>query len=210
MTYHSSRKRGGGRSHGNRSSGHRKSSYDSSAKYECKGRTQAKRIASSKLYTSSGERIRNPDAYTAAGGRAYSSNGSKIRNPTAYQNAIEASVRQNTNDPKFLYHYTDKSSAEKIAETGLIKASQSGAMGHGTYMTAKQPRCSLDGLLTNNYGQAHPSNRRSQVDCYVRVDADRVRAENGSAELGRNVWKVPGSVDLAKTDAFIGERQSKR
>ena len=82
-------------------------------------------------------------------------------------------------------------------------------MGRGVYLTAKPPRCASDSLLSNNYGQALPTNQ-SKVESYVRVDADTITAENGSKEMGRNVWKASGSVDATKTTgAVVGNRQSK-
>ena len=115
----------------------------------------AKKIASSKMYTSSGEPIRDVEAYRAAGGQVYSSNGQVIHNPVAYRNTIEASVRQNTTDPKYLWHYTDTKGAKSIAESGTIKASSTGLGGPGTYGTAKPPRCTSNNLLNNNYGVGH-------------------------------------------------------
>ncbi|KAJ8613106.1 hypothetical protein CTAYLR_004780 [Chrysophaeum taylorii] len=162
------------------------------------------------MYTSRGDRIRNPSAYTAAGGRAFSSNGSGIRDPTAYQRAIDASVRQNSDSPVYLYHYTDPGSAAKIENSGMIKASSDGALGSGTYLTAKPPRTSSDRLMTNNYDGAASTRDASKVDSYVRVDAARVQAENGRAATSRDVWKVDGDVKLADAGAKIGSRSNKR
>lgn len=194
----SSRAGGGGNSsRGGSSGGYRKSNTAVRAK--------ATNIASSKLYTSSGERIRNAAAYQAAGGRAYSSSGAKIHNTKAYTGAIEASVRQNTNDPKFFYHYTDNRSASQIAASGKIKASNAGAVGKGTYLTTKPPRCSDGTLLANNYGGIIPS-RAAQVQSYVKLNADKIPAKNYTEQMGRNVWKAPGDVNLKAGQAQIKDR----
>jgi hypothetical protein len=40
----------------------------------------------------------------------------------------------------------------------------------------------------------------------VRVDADKVGAYNGADQLGRNVWKVQGDLDLRNKNAKFGYR----
>ena len=134
-----------------------------------------------------------------------------MRNPTAYAAAIEGSVRQNTSTPKYLYHYTDNASAGRIKASGRINPSVGPgdcALGTGTYLTAKQPRSSSASLLANNYGSA--SGSRDKVESFIRVDADRVGASSGRAALGRDVWVVPGGVDLKSAGASVGSRSSKR
>ena len=148
------------------------------------------------MYTKRGDRIRNPEAYAAAGGRAYSSNGREIRNPGAYQKAIDASVKQNTDAPVYLYHYTDSKSAQSIQDSGKIKASSSGAMGAGTYLTAKPPRSKDAHLMANNYDGA--SRDPSKVESYIRFDAGHLNASNGRDITGRDVWKVNGDLDVSK------------
>ena len=168
-------------------------------------RDDAKKIAASKTYTAKGKPIRNLSAYVAAGGRPRNSGGDVIRNPMAYQNAIEASVRQNTNDPKYLYHYTNQQAAKSISESGTIHASTNGLAGPGTYCTAKPPRCNTGTLLNNNYSNAVATRDQSYVDNYVRMDADRLNARhvgNGN----RDGWKVKGDVDLGQHNAFVAER----
>jgi hypothetical protein len=165
------------------------------------------------VYTSSGDKVRNPAAYKAAGGRSYSKAGKAVSNPVAYSNSIEASVRQNTDSPKYLYHYTDKTSLGKIESSGELRGSTapgSVALGRGAYFTAKQPRSSTSGLLTNNYGHAQGRDA-SKVAGYVRVDADRVSAKSGRDALGRDVWCVPGDgVDLRAAGATYGRRKWQR
>ena len=78
---------------------------------------------SSGVYTASGARVYNPAAYAATGAKTYTSTGRPVSNPVAYAGAIEASVRQNTSAPKYLYHYTDSSSLNKISDSGRIKSS---------------------------------------------------------------------------------------
>lgn len=100
---------------------------------------------SSGVYTSSGARVNNPAAYAATGARTYTSSGKSVSNPVAYAGAIEASVRQNTSSPKYLYHYTDTSSLNKIADSGRIKGSTGpgdcalgeGVCAHGMTRTLK-------------------------------------------------------------------------
>ena len=75
------------------------------------------------VYTASGARVYNPAAYAATGAKTYTSTGRPVSNPVAYAGAIEASVRQNTSAPKYLYHYTDSSSLNKISDSGRIKSS---------------------------------------------------------------------------------------
>ena len=85
----------------------------------------------------------NPAAYAATGAKTYTSTGRPVSNPVAYAGAIEASVRQNTSAPKYLYHYTDSSSLNKISDSGRIKSSTGpgdcalgrGVCGHGMTRT---------------------------------------------------------------------------
>lgn len=163
------------------------------------------------IYTSSGTRVRNAAAYAATGAPTYTKAGSGINNPVAYSNAIEARVRQNSDRPKYLYHYTNDESARKIEQSGRIRASAGPgdcALGEGVYMTAKPPRTSSSSLLQNNYDGAGSAGKADLVEAYVRVDADLVRHSGGRGkqELGRNVFVVPGDVDLADAGAYIGKR----
>lgn len=160
-------------------------------------------MAADKLYTARGEPIRNVDAYVQAGGRPTNAAGTTIHNPTAYQNSIEASIRQNTDDPKYLYHYTSQQVAESISDTGRIQASGDGLAGRGTYLTAKPPRCKSDTLLSNNYGSSGARDA-SFVDQYVRMDADHLSAEHVGGS--RDVWKVEGDVDVGRHSGFVDER----
>lgn len=167
-------------------------------------RNAAAKLATSKMYTAVGESIRNLDAYVAAGGIAHNSAGDPIKNPKAYRNAIEASFRQNTQDPKYLYHYTNEAAAASISESRKVQASDSGLAGPGTYCTTKPPRCHTNTLLSNNYGS--PTLRdASYVDRYVRIDADRVPAQQVS-DGSRNIWKVDGNVHLDQHNSFIADR----
>lgn len=112
------------------------------------------------LYTSSGNPVRNASAYAAAGGRCYSSAGEAISHPTAYADAVEANIRQNTGSPKYLYHYTDKSSLSHIVDSGVIRASKGPGdcrLGEGVYATALPPRTSSEKLSKNNWGKPKTS-----------------------------------------------------
>ena len=191
------------------------------------------RSGSSGVYTSSGARVYNPAAYAATGAKTYTSSGKSVANPVAYAGAIEASVRQNTSSPKYLYHYTDSSSLNKISDSGRIKSSTGpgdcalgrGVCAHGMTqtlwlrslgitshlprvadMTAKPPRSSDSALLHNNYDGAASSVGSSKVRSFVRVDADKVGAVNGRDSLGRDVFVVPGGVNLGKSSAKLGYR----
>lgn len=160
------------------------------------------------LYTSSGQPIRNADAYAATGAPTFSSSGGFVGRPSAYSSAVQGRISQNTDSPKHLYHYTSTSSADKIQSSGYIKPSTSAGdcrLGEGAYFTAKQPRSSDAGLLANNYGRS-TSSRADDTRAYVRVDAEKVSAINGRAELGRDVWSVPGGVDLSGANAKFGTR----
>merc|ERR1712050_240691 len=106
--------------------------------------------------------------------------------------------------------YSDSSSLDKISSSGRLLASTGPgdcALGTGVYMTAKPPRSSTATLLRNNYDSAAFSYNSSKVQGYVRVDADKVVAVNGRKELGgRDVFVVPGDVDLPHANAKIGYR----
>ena len=158
------------------------------------------------VYNAYGQPVRNVESYAATGAPTYTSSGSRIRNPSAYTGAIEASYRQNTSTPKYLYHYTDGDSLGKIADSGRVKPSSGPgdcALGSGAYFTAKPPRSSTGGLLQNNYNGGGDASR---VEGYVRVDTDRVNARSGRDELGRDVFVVPGGVNLSKANAKLGYR----
>ena len=163
------------------------------------------------VYTASGQRVNNAAAYAATGAATYTSARQRISDPVAYSNAIEASVRQNTSSPKYLYHYTEASSLSQIRESSWLAPSTSASdmsLGEGVYFTAKPPRASSETLLRNNYDGAADGVRPSRVESYVRVDADRVGAESGRDRLGRDVWVVPGvdGVRLHGTGATFGHR----
>ncbi|KAL3908262.1 MAG: hypothetical protein SGILL_008549 [Bacillariaceae sp.] len=170
-------------------------------------RNTAKRFATGKMYTPSGEPIRNLEAYRASGGTACNARGDVIENPTAYRNAIEASVRQNTNDPKYQYHYTDNEAAKSIRESGAIRASSNGLGGSGTYLTPKPPRCNGNAILSNNYDGATRVND-NRVQSYVRMDADGLNAQRVPNAGGRNVWKADGNVHFEEHNGFVGSRQN--
>jgi hypothetical protein len=155
------------------------------------------------VYTSSGTPVRHPAAYAATGAPTYTASCNPISDPVAYSGAIEASVRQNTSSPKYLYHYTDSTSLKSIQSSGRLNRSTGPgdcALGEGVYFTAKTPRSSSSTLLSNNYG-ASSSYDASRVSSYVRVDADRLDYRSGRNELGRNVFVVPGDVELCKVGA---------
>ena len=161
------------------------------------------------VYTASGAPVRNPAAYAATGAKTYTSSGRSISDPVAYSGAIEASVRQNSSSPKYLYHYTDRDSASAIASSGQLMASRGPgdcALGEGVYFTAKPPRSSSSALLHNNYDGGASAHTDSKVGAYVRVEADRVNYQNGRADLGRDVFVVPGDVSLSQAGAKLGVR----
>ena len=121
------------------------------------------RSGSSGVYTSSGARVNNPAAYAATGARTYTSSGKSVANPVAYAGAIEASVRQNTSTPKYLYHYTDSSSLHKISDSGRIKSSTGpgdcalgeGVCAHGMPRTLQPKRWQSDSKAWNH--ESHPT-----------------------------------------------------
>jgi hypothetical protein len=120
----------------------------------------------------------------------------------------QASVRQNTDSPKYLYHYTDSSSASKIQDSGTIRSSTHSsdcALGRGVYLTAKPPRTSTNNLLDNNYAGAAGTRGADKVQSYVRVDADRVAGavDNGRGSLGRDVFVHRGDLNLSAAGAKV-------
>ncbi|KAJ1622989.1 hypothetical protein T492DRAFT_845873 [Pavlovales sp. CCMP2436] len=146
------------------------------------------------VYTSSGQPIRNPAAYAATGASSYSSAGKYIAHPEAYSGAIEASVRQNTAEPKYFYHYIDTHLLGQIASAGHLRPSTGPGdckLGEGVYMTAKPPRTASEKLLANNYG-GRASSYAKRVSAYVRIDADRMVAKRIRKALGRDVFVVSG------------------
>jgi hypothetical protein len=163
--------------------------------------------SSSRVYTQSGQSVRNVAAYAATGARTYTASGKSISNPVSYSNAVEGSCRQNSSNPKYLYHYTTDSSASAIKSSGRINASRGPgdcSLGEGVYLTGKAPKCRSDNLLSNNYGGSTSS--KSRVESYVRVDADKVGARSGQDQLGRNVWVVDGDLHLKNANAKVGQR----
>ena len=164
---------------------------------------------SSGVYTASGKAVRNVAAYAATGAPTYSRAGKTISNPVAYSGAIEASVHQNTSQPKYLYHYTSSSSLDQIESSGKLKKSTGPgdcALGQGVYFTAKPPRSSTNSLLNNNYDGAAGAYGSSHVESYVRVDADKVNYKSGRSDLNRDVFVVPGNVNLNKAGGTTGHR----
>mmetsp|Transcript_93196 Transcript_93196/g.240841 ORF Transcript_93196/g.240841 Transcript_93196/m.240841 type:complete len:187 (+) Transcript_93196:68-628(+) len=167
--------------------------------------------SSTGLYTSSGAPIRNAAAYAATGARTYTTAGRSVKDPVAYSGAVESSRRQNTDTPKYLYHYTTADSAASIRDSGYMRGSRGpsdAALGEGTYLTAKPPRSSTESLLKNNYDSGAHAVDASRVEAYVRVDAERVRAVSGRADLGRDVWVVPGKqLGLARAGGVVRTRR---
>eukprot|EP01059_Diplonema_ambulator_P029740 TRINITY_DN49499_c0_g1_i1.p1 TRINITY_DN49499_c0_g1~~TRINITY_DN49499_c0_g1_i1.p1 ORF type:complete len:139 (+),score=34.33 TRINITY_DN49499_c0_g1_i1:45-419(+) len=110
--------------------------------------------------------------------------------------------------PKYLYHYTDKASAEQIKATGVIKKSTGPgdcALGHGTYFTSKPPSTTNKGLLSNNYDGR--SKGPDKVESFVKVKADKIPGlVDGRQKLGRDVFKAPGDVKLFDACASTGAR----
>ena len=113
-------------------------------------------------------------------------------------------------EPKYLYHYTDSSSVQKIAESGYLAPSTGPgdcALGTGVYFTSKPPQSSNSTLLSNNYDGAAKYNA-DKVAAYIRVDADKVNYKSGQDKLGRDVYVVPGSgVNLSGAGAQGGYRK---
>lgn len=159
------------------------------------------------VYTRSGEPVSNVEAYAATGAPCFSSNGSEIRNPTAYADTVDSYKSQASDNPRHLYHYTDRESAQQIQEFGKISASCGPgdcALGPGVYATSKAPNCSSETLTKNNWNS---SSKTTRTEAYIRLDANKVTAQSGMDELGRNVWKVPGDVDLKSANAKVGYRR---
>ncbi len=112
---------------------------------------------------------------------------------------------------KYYYHYTDSKSAEKIIDSGYIKASTDCStdcsLGQGVYVTTKPPQSSTETLKQNNYDGAKDYIPDSKTQVYFRIPADQVQAEDGSSRLDRDVLVVPqAKVDLDNVDK-IGYRK---
>jgi hypothetical protein len=112
---------------------------------------------------------------------------------------------------KFLYHYTDASSAKAIVKSGYLNGSKGPgdcALGEGTYFTSKPPQTTTNHLLTNNY-TTDSKHFYPKTQAFIRVDKSKVAAMDGSKRLGgRDVFVVRGDrVDLAKAGAKVGERK---
>lgn len=170
-------------------------------------RATARKIASRSFFTKAGNAVYSPEKYLAAGGELYSSNGCKIKNPKAYSDAIEASVRQNTDDPKHLYHYTTNDSLDKISKSGSIRKSTTGLGGPGTYLTTKPPRCKSSSIAMNNYGRETAADLE-RTQGFIRVDADKVKGKTNISRKagGRNVWIAKGDVSLQGKNTRFGRR----
>ena len=114
--------------------------------------------------------------------------------------------------PKHLYHYTDASSLNKIANSGVLRPSTGpgdAALGNGVYFTSKPPQSSNSTLLNNNYDGAARGISAQKVEAYVRVDASKVNAVSGVSRLNRDVWVVPtnSGLDLSKANPSGGYRK---
>ena len=131
----------------------------------------------------------------------------RFRTHVRIETRYEASVRQNTTDPKYLYHYTTPQAASSIAESSQITGSSVGLAGSGTYLTAKPPRTRTNDLLQNNYASTTVCDS-SYVDQYVRVEADDLGARHVGED--RDVWRVNGNVDLLSYNGFVAARSPKR
>ena len=112
---------------------------------------------------------------------------------------------------KYYYHYTDSKSAEKIIDSGYIKASTDCStdcsLGQGVYFTTKPPQSSTETLKQNNYDGAKDYIPDSKTQVYFRIPADQVQAEDGSSRLDRDVLVVPqAKVHLDNVDK-IGYRK---
>ena len=114
-------------------------------------------------------------------------------------------------DPKYFYHYTSHASAQAIMSSGQLHAStdpRDCKLGQGVYFTSKPPQTSNDHLLYNNYdGSAR--HHTAKVESFIRVDASKVGAYvDGRDRLrGRDVFMVPGNVDLNGAGVKTGDRK---
>ena len=175
------------------SSGSSSRSYGSSSSYSSYGGRSGTSSSGVSKYRSS-----SSSSSTSYSTGLYTGSGARIRKPVAYATAVEARIRQNTDTPKHLYHYTSGASLAQIQDSGVIRASRGPgdcALGVGVYATALPPRTNNASLVANNWG-ARKSASTSKVDAYVRIDADRVDYTSGRDALGRNVFKVHGDVNL--------------
>ena len=201
---------GGGRSYSSSSRTSYSSYGSSSGTYRSSGISKSRSSRSSGyrtgLSTASGAPIRNAAAYAATGAPCYStSTGKYIARPAAYAAGTEANIRQSTDTPKYLYHYTSPAGLAAIRDSGVIKASRGPgdcALGAGVYATALPPRTNDAALVANNWGP-QKSASTAKVEACVRIDADRLGGyTNGRAELGgRDVFRIPGDVKLDAVDA---------
>lgn len=175
------------------------------------GSSGASRSSPYGLYTPSGAPVYNPEKYAAAGGKCVSSNGSQIRNVSAYADTVQAAKTQASSNPSHYFHYTDKESAAAISASGRLQPSASGALGGGLYVTSKAPNNKTAKILENNYGGAAGSSasRADKADAYVRIPAGAVegRVTSGRDELGRNVHKIGGAVDLKEAGAVVRKKK---
>ena len=131
--------------------------------------------------------------------------------PTHQTFAFPLSQNQHhMSNPKYLYHYTTEESSNMIREDGRLLPSRGPgdtALGTGVYFTTKPPQSSNSTLLDNNYSKQRARDTE-KVECYIRIDADKVDYMDGRDRLGRDVFVVPGDegVNLSDAGAKFGPR----
>lgn len=118
------------------------------------------------------------------------------------------------NLPQKLYHYTNQLGAEKIHETGALKASTSSngdaAFGDAVYATSLRPSNSKKAILDNNYGKETSANAR-KVDFVIELDVPSLQHQGYVVEPAkagnRDIFTIhkgyPSDVDLGKVSHRI-------
>ena len=98
-----------------------------------------------------------------------------------------------------LYHYTSKSSAEKIKQQEVIKASDpdgpDAKFGEGVYLTSFGPEMGKDFLNKNNWGGRRKINRKLEAYVKIKMNEDD-RCLNDVSEGGRVIFLYEGDLDL--------------
>ena len=118
---------------------------------------------------------------------------------------------------KTLYHFTDTDSAEKIAETGIIKQSKGGPrmsdaiFGDGVYATTLRPNDhTVNKIAYNNWDDgALPQQKIEQgkLDAALQLQVTEKRVTR--ADTGRSIYVVQGDVPASKIkDVYVRDQQS--
>ena len=144
-----------------------------------------------------------PDLFlhVASGQPVFSQQRNELKDPLSYDTSKYGQY------PKYLFHWTKKKLAKKIAEAGYIEETLASGgdayLGEGVYMTSIPEWANQDVVRKNNYGGAmwNKFDRWNSANAYVRVDYEPL-AERLGIEVKAD-WQSNFCIRVPKGKLFL-------